>query len=118
MKTDSLSNDLGYLVARTPADIPPSAVLFPLGQDNCRSLRMMLTIVRADVSFAESLGAATTLLVLCGCRWREILKTARANGIKQKALVFPLGGSYHEFVATPMDLIWKDDAGIVRMSRS
>jgi len=79
---------------------------------------MMLTIVRADVSFAESLGAATTLLVLCGCRWREILKTARANGIKQKALVFPLGGSYHEFVATPMDLIWKDDAGIVRMSRS
>jgi FkbM family methyltransferase len=46
------------------------------------------------------------------------LQKARERGIAQRAIVFPLGGSYHEFYAVPIDLITRGANGEVVMSLS
>ena len=110
--------DLPYSVARAPADIAVGAKLIPIGGGNWEHLKSILAIVRPDIAFVEDTATVDATLLFCGASWRVDLDYARARGLTQAALIFPLGGSYHEFFLTPLTLVSTGDAERPQMSLS
>jgi FkbM family methyltransferase len=101
-------------IARTPADIPAGARVIPVSQPIPNRLLDILRLVRPDLTICSEMIAADdgTLLLATGPSWSADLANAQPEGGGRKGIIMPeVEGSYHEYLAIPLDLISRNERG-------